>query len=64
MTACRHVEEISSATILAAKRLAGVTSEVNLWEHVKCLCQMQIRLTNLALKPRGDITISPKQGYQ
>ena len=28
------------------------------------LCQVQIRLPTLALKPRGDVTIIPKQGYQ
>ena len=27
-------------------------------------CQVQIRLPTLALKPRGDIIRSPKQGYQ
>ena len=29
-----------------------------------CLCQACIRLSTLVLKPRGDITRSPKQGYQ
>ena len=29
-----------------------------------CLCQVRIRLPTLALKPRGDVTRSPKQGYQ
>ena len=28
------------------------------------LCQVQIRLPTLALKPGGDIIRSPKQGYQ
>ena len=51
----------SSAAMLATKRLAGVTPEVNLGE---LLCQMQIRLSTLALKSRGDVTRSPKQGYQ
>ena len=27
-------------------------------------CQVRIRLPTLALKPRGDVTRSPKQGYQ
>ena len=31
----------------------------NIW-----LCQVQIRVPTLALKPRGDITRSPKQRYQ
>ena len=34
MPGCRYVEEISSAAMLAAKRSAGVTPEVNLREHV------------------------------
>ena len=31
--------------------------------HV-CLCQVRIRLPTLALKPRGDVIRSPKQGHQ
>ena len=31
--------------------------------HVR-LCQARIRMPTLALKPRGDVTRSPKQGYQ
>ena len=46
-----------SAAMLAIRMLAGVAPEVN-------LSQAQIRLPTLALKPRGDITRSPKQGYQ
>ena len=34
MPACRYVEEIGSSAMLAAKRSAGVTAEVNLSEHV------------------------------
>ena len=34
MPAHRYVEENGSAAILAAKRLAGVASEVNLGEHI------------------------------
>ena len=30
--------------------------------HYICLCQMRIRLHSLALKPREDVTRSPKQG--
>ena len=36
MPACRYMEEISSAAMLAAKRLAGATPEVDLREHVTC----------------------------
>ena len=35
----------------------------NLQHHVR-LCQVRIRLLALALKPRGNVTRSPKQGYQ
>ena len=34
MPACRYVEKNDSASILATKRLVGVTPEVNLREHV------------------------------
>ena len=37
MPARRYVEEISSATMLAAKRSAGVAPEVNLREYVTCM---------------------------
>ena len=56
------------AAILAVKRLAGVTLEVNLLENT-CVTHtpppsVKIRLPTLTLKLRGDITISPKQRYQ
>ena len=46
-------------------RFSCLTSAVNLRNiyHVH-LCQVQMRLPTLALKPRGDVTRSPKQGYQ
>ena len=53
MSACRYEEEISSAAMVAAERLAGVAPEVNLRECVTC-----------TPSPRGDVTVSPKQGYQ
>ena len=59
----RYVEEINTTAMLATKMLAGVTPMVNLREDVH-LCQVQIRLPTLALKPRWDVTRSPKQGYQ
>ena len=37
MPAHRYVEENGSAAMLAAKRSAGVTPEVNLGEHVTCM---------------------------
>ena len=63
MPAYRYVEENGSAAMLANKRAAGVTPEVNLKEHVThiSLCQVQIRLPTLALKPRGDVIRSTSQ---
>ena len=59
------MEEINSAAMLAAKRSVGVTPEMNLREHVTCMpSPMLIRLPTLALKPRGDVTRSPKQEYK
>ena len=59
------MEEVSSATLLAAMRLAGVAPEVNLRERAACTpLQMQIRLPTLTLKPRGDINRSPEKGYR
>ena len=37
MPACRYMEEIGLAALLAAKRSAGAASEVNLREHVTCM---------------------------
>ena len=37
MPARRYMEEISSAALLATKRLAGVTPEVDLRKHVTCM---------------------------
>ena len=53
-----------SAAILAAKRSVGVTPEVNLREHISCmpLRSLRLRLPPLAVKPREDITRTPKQG--
>ena len=47
------------------KRSVGVTPEVSLRNiyHI-CLHQVLIRLPTLALKPKGDVTRSPKQRYQ
>ena len=51
------MEQNGWAAILADRKLAGVAPEMNLW-------QVQMRLATLALKPRGDIIIGSKQGYQ
>ena len=47
--------------MLSANRSAGVAPEVNLR---KCVTRMPPRLPTLALKPKGDVVRSPKQGYQ
>ena len=52
--------------MLAAKRLAYVAPEVDLRE---CTLHSPPQKANkaeptLALKPRGDVTRNPKQGYQ
>ena len=49
----RYVEEISLAAMLATKRSAGVTPEVNLREYVTHT-PVQIRLPTLPLKLRED----------
>ena len=46
------------------KAWPGVTPEGNLRVLVTCLHQVRIRLSALDLKPRVDITKSPKTGYQ
>ena len=52
-----------SAVMLATKRSAGVTPEVNLriLLHAR---KTQTKGSTLALKPLSDITRSSKQGYQ
>ena len=53
----------TTAAMLVLYTGKGVAPEVNLREHI-ChiyLCQVQIRLPTLDLKPRGDINRSPSQ---
>ena len=62
MPAHRYMEENSLATILATKKSAGVVPEVNLR---KCVIHMPPPSMNkvahsVALKPRRDVTRSPK----
>ena len=49
-------------SVLKCKRFTQ-TSKRNICIHVR-LCQLGIRLPTLVLKPRGDVTRGPKQGYQ
>ena len=47
------------------KRSSGVDPEVNLGKvHYVWLCQVYIKQHTLALKPKGDITRDPKEGYK
>ena len=66
MPAHRYMEEIGSVAMLATKRLAGVAPKVNLREHeshnMYASTKCEIRMPTLALKPRGDVTRSPKRG--
>ena len=45
---------------------AGVAPKVNLWERTSHtpLPSANKAEPNLALKPRGDVTKNPKQGYE
>ena len=52
------------AAVLAIHTGRGVALEVYLGFKDIRLHQVQIRLPILSLKPRGDATRSPKQGYQ
>ena len=54
------------AAMLAIYTGRGVTPEVNLREHISHMPQQSSNKAapTLALKPRGDVTRSPKQGYQ
>ena len=65
MPGCRCVEEISLAAMRATKRLEGVTPEVSLREYVTYIhLPSANQVPILALKPRGEVTGSSKQGYQ
>ena len=70
---CRHLT--SAETRMWGRRLAAmlalytgkcVTPEVNLRECISCTPPHSSNKAEptLALKPRGDVTRSPKQGYQ
>ena len=64
MPAQRFMEENSSATILAAKRLAGVIPEVYFREHVTYTSLPSAnKAAHSGFEIRGVITRSPKQEY-
>ena len=63
MPAPRYMEESGSAAMLAGKRLIGVAPEVNLTECVTRMSRLhraQIWWPNPTLKPKEDVTRSPK----
>ena len=65
MSACGYIKENGSAAILATKRSAGVTQEVNLRECITCIPPPSVnKVATQALKPRADVTRSPKQDHQ
>ena len=59
---CKYVGQSGLAAMLAVKRSAGVAPEVNLRNSAQA--RKHASESTLALKPRADVTISPKQGYQ
>ena len=63
MSACRNVEENGLAAMLATKKLAGLAPLVHIREYITHMPLPSVnKAGNLALKPRGDITRSPKTG--
>ena len=62
MPGYKYMEENGSATILASKRLAVIALEMNLREHVTHMPKpIANKVPHSALKPREDVTRSPKQ---
>ena len=61
MPAHGYVEENGLAAMLAAKRLAGFTPEVNPGE---CITHTPLPSAKKAVEPRGEITRCSKQGHQ
>ena len=61
----KYVDENGSAAILASKRWASVAPEMVYEESVvRRQWSMDMRESTLALKPRADVTRSPKQRYK
>ena len=60
-----HMWGKQPAAMLAIYTCRGVAPEVNLREHISHtpLQSLNKAEPTLALKPRGDVTRSPKQGY-
>ena len=65
MPAHRYMEEIGSAAMLAAKRLAGVTPEVNFRDHVTCMPLGSVnKAAYSGFETQRRRHQSPKHGYQ
>ena len=62
MLVCKYVDVNGLAAMMAANRSAGVPPEVNL-RILLCTGNEEYKLGDPPLKPRADITRSPKQGY-
>ena len=65
MPACRYIEENSLVAILASKRLAGVTPDVNLIEHVKHMPLLTVnKVADYGFETQKRCRQSLKQGYK
>ena len=65
MFVCNYVDENGSAAMPATKLSASVTQKGESGDSIACKWQSsQARGSTPALKPRADVTRSPKQGYQ
>ena len=61
-----HMWGKQRAAMLAIYTGRGVAPDMNLRECISCMPPQSLNKAEpiLALKPRGDVTRSPKQGYQ
>ena len=65
MLVFKYVDENGSVAMLAAKRSAGVAPEVNISDHTSCMSLPSVnKVAHSSFETRGDVTRSPKQGYQ
>ena len=71
MPAHRYVEQIGSAVMLAAKRLAGIAPEVNVRKHVKCMLLLSVnKIANSGFetqrrrhqKSKTGVSVAPQKG--
>ena len=57
----KYVDKNGLGAMLAAKRSAGVTPQVNLGECTSRMSLQNVNMAHSGFKPRGDFTNSPKQ---